>query len=77
MSISLNESDVKDLIAFLSEWRTVDEILRNEHFLNLARHMYLDEDSTKKAADHFNWISVVALPEPAVLQWVHSAHMGK
>lgn len=78
MSITLNEADVTGLISFLDERRRlVDEILKNEHFLNLAHRMHLDEDSMGRAAEHFFWVSDFALPEPAVRKWIHGTHVIK
>ncbi len=77
MSITLKEADVTGFIAFLDERRRVDEVLENEHFLNIAHRMHLDEDSMRKAAEHFNWVSAFALPKPAVHKWVHGTHVTK
>lgn len=57
-------------VTFLGERRRIEEILANADFLAIAHSLHLRDDSLLKAADHFNWVSAVALPEPAVKSWI-------
>ena len=64
------EQHVARFTAFLDVWRTYDAILSNEDFMAITAHFHCTDGDTKKAAMHFNWISVRALPDPAVRSWV-------
>lgn len=57
-------------IVFLGERRKIDAIMENGDFLAIAQSLHLRDDSLMKAADHFNWVSACALPEPAVKSWI-------
>jgi hypothetical protein len=64
------EGHIVRFIAFLESWRTFDAILGNEDFNAIATHFHCTEADRSKAAMHFNWVSVRALPDPAVRSWV-------
>lgn len=72
--LTLNRQDLEEhtrrLVAFLEVWRTFDAILANEDFLAIADCFHCTNADKEKAAMHFNWISVRALPDPAVRSWV-------
>lgn len=61
---------ISAFITFLEERRGSDAIMENADFLAIAHSLHLRDDSLLKAADHFNWVSAVALPEPAVKSWI-------
>ena len=67
--------EARRFILFLEEARTMDAILSNEDFLAIAAYLHLQQEDRRKAAYHFNWVSVRALPEPAVLNFISEKGM--
>lgn len=66
----IKEKHVQALITFLGTPRTYDQIKANADFKFLVTIFHCSEESTKKAIEHFNWISTRGVSETAVRKWI-------